>query len=82
MIRRASLWTAAAVVMWFAATTTALAAEPRASAPDARWREPLGRAETALAGGDAREAERAWEEAHRAVIRSGTPEGMLVVGLA
>lgn len=82
MISRVSLWTAAAVIMWLAASTTELASEPRAPSPDARWREPLERAETALAGGDARGAERAWEEAYRAVVRPGTPGGMLEVGLA
>jgi hypothetical protein len=82
MIPRASLWSTAAVVMWLVANTTALAAEPRALAPDARWRELLGRAETAFAAGDAREAERAWEESYRAVIRPGATAGMLALGHA
>lgn len=46
------------------------------------WREPLALAEEALARGDAHEAERAWEEAHRAAIRAGASRGMLELGRA
>jgi hypothetical protein len=58
-------------------------AEMPPPAQDAGWREPLGRAEALLAGGEARRAERAWEEARRAAMRSRMPPGGLIdVGLA
>ena len=50
---------------------------------DARWREPLDRAEAALSQGEARRAEVAWEEAQRVAMRPSLPPGGLVdVGLA
>jgi tetratricopeptide (TPR) repeat protein len=50
---------------------------------DAGWREPLDRAEAALAQGQAQRAERAWEEAQRAVMHPGMPPtGLVNVGLA
>jgi hypothetical protein len=53
------------------------------TALDARWREPLGRAEAALAEGQARRAEEAWEEAQRAAMRATTPPtGLVDVGRA
>jgi hypothetical protein len=82
MISRAFLWPAAAAVMWLSVGTTAQSSAQRVQGPDARWREPLELAEIALSGGDARGAERAWEEAYRAAIRPGAPEGMLALGHA
>ncbi len=58
----------------------ALAAPARGS--DGGWREPLQRAETALAGGDARGAELAWQDAYRMAMRVRTPEALLDVGRA
>jgi hypothetical protein len=53
------------------------------TALDARWREPLGRAEAALAEGQARQAEQAWEEAQRAAMRATSPPtGLVDVGRA
>lgn len=82
MIPRAFLLPTAGVAMWLAVGAAALVADPRVPDPDARWRELLGRAETAFAGGDARAAERAWEESYRAAIRPGAAEGMLALGHA
>src|SRR5262245_5332234 len=48
-----------------------------------RWREPLARAEAALAEGQPRRAEAAWEEAQRAAMRATAPStGLVDVGLA
>jgi hypothetical protein len=82
MIPRAPLWWIAALVIGLAAGTMGLASEPSVQDPDACWREALRRAETAFASGDAREAERAWEESYRAAMRPGAPEGMLALGHA
>ncbi len=46
----------------------ALAAGERAVSAQATWRDALQRAEAALAGGDVREAQQAWQEAYRAVM--------------
>ena len=64
-----------------------MAVEVTAGSPtvplDAGWREPLDRAKAALAQGEARRAEQAWEEAQRAVMRPGIPpSGLVNVGLA
>ena len=56
-------------------------AEPTCAA-DGGWREPLQRAQIALAGGDARGAELAWQDAYRAAMRVRTPEALLDVGRA
>jgi hypothetical protein len=62
---------------------TVVAAETPTPAHEARWREPLDRAEAALARGEARRAEQAWEEAHRAAMRATIPpSGLINVGLA
>lgn len=49
---------------------------------DGGWREALQRAEAALAGGDARGAEQAWDQAYRGAMRVRTPEALLDVGRA
>jgi hypothetical protein len=46
------------------------------------WREALERANAALAGGDAREARRRWEEAYQVAVHTRTLEGLLAVGEA
>ena len=81
-VTRASFWTAAAGMAWLAVSATGLASEPRGLGSDTRWREPLARAEASLVRGDARAAEQAWQEAHRAVIRAGMPAAVLEVGRA
>jgi hypothetical protein len=66
-----------------AAWAGVVTAETPTPDPDARWREPLGRAEAALASGQSREAERAWKEAQRAAMWPGVPpSGLVNVGLA
>jgi hypothetical protein len=77
-----SLRIAAYVLAWLIATLPALAANRSALSPDPAWHEPLQRAEAMLAGGDARRAQEAWEEAYRAAVRSHTPQGALEVGRA
>jgi tetratricopeptide (TPR) repeat protein len=56
-------------------------AEPTRAA-NVDWREPLQRAELALAGGDARGAELAWQDAYRMAMRVRTPKALLDVGRA
>jgi hypothetical protein len=46
------------------------------------WREPLRRADTALAEGDAPGAERAWDEAYRLALATSDPYAMVEVGRA
>lgn len=53
---------------------------PRIAA--AGWREPLQRADAALASGDPRAAHQAWEQAYRAAIHGRATEGLLEVGHA
>jgi hypothetical protein len=51
--------------------------------PEGPWRGPLARAEAALADGQPRRAEQAWEEARRAAMRATAPStGLVDVGLA
>ena len=71
---------AALAATWLVTAALALTWEPPVPARD--WREPLARADAALARGDARGSERAWEEGHRAVIRAGASRGMLELGRA
>ena len=78
---RRTFWTAGVLFVWLMTGETA-AAQGRTPAPPSAWREPLSRAEIALANGDMRQAEQAWEEARRAAIRSRTPHGLLEVGVA
>jgi len=73
---------AAAVVALLAVVAPGLATATGPGVAGERWREPLARAERALAGGDAREAERAWEESHRAAIRSGSARALIDVAVA
>ena len=73
---------AAYVVVVLLVSASAPAGNDRTFAPDAAWREPLQRVETALAGGDARGAAHAWEVAYRAAMRARAPEGLLEVGRA
>jgi len=56
-------------------------AEP-ARAAGGGWREPLQRAEAALALGDARGAELIWQDAYRMAMRVRTPEALTDVGRA
>jgi len=44
------------------------------------WRDPLRRADTALAEGDAPGAERAWDEAYRLALATSDPYAMIEVG--
>ena len=67
---------------WLGSAALALTWEPGSPVPARDWQEPLARAEAALARGDARGAELAWEEAHRAAIRAGASGGMLELGRA
>ena len=60
----------------------ALAGNEPAPSTNAVWRAPLARAATALAQGDARAAEGAWEEAFRMVMASRAPQGLLDIGYA
>jgi len=78
--RRGAFWATGWLVV---ATTALVTAETPMPEHEARWREPLGRAEAALAGGQAREAEQAWEQAQRAAMWAGMPpSGLVNVGLA
>lgn len=61
---------------------SALAASEPGPVRVATWREALQRVDTALVGGHAREARRAWEDAFRAAVGARTPGGMLAVGRA
>jgi hypothetical protein len=61
---------------------SALAAGEPGRGRDTAWREALERANAALAGGDAREARRHWEEAYRVAVHTRTLEGLLAVGEA
>lgn len=63
-------------------SASALRADPGQPDIEARWRVPLAHAEAALAAGDATGAERAWQEAYRAAIRSGAPGSLLELGHA
>jgi len=64
-------------------TGASVATAETTRAHEAGWREPLGRAEAALADGEARRAEQAWEEAHRAAMRPAMPpSGLVNVGRA
>jgi hypothetical protein len=51
---------AAALVALFVVTGRALAGEGPGHSPNAAWREPIARAEAALALGDNRESQTAW----------------------
>ncbi len=83
MTARRLFWLPAALgAMWLLTAALALTWEPGSPGPARDWREPLARAEAALARGDARGAERAWEEAHRAAVRAGDSRGMLELGRA
>jgi len=46
------------------------------------WRDPLRRADTALAEGDAPGAERAWDEAYRLALATSDPYAVIEVGRA
>ncbi len=70
------------VVVMLLGGALAVAGNDGTRSPDAAWREPLQRIESALAGGDARGATHAWEMAYRAAMRARTPEGLLEVGRA
>ena len=74
---------ARATVAWLSGLIVgALALAEPAHAVDGGWREPLQRAEVALAGGDARGAELAWHDAYRTAMRVRAPEALLDVGRA
>jgi tetratricopeptide (TPR) repeat protein len=61
--------------------TMALAGHPRVQQVE-RWPDQLQRADAALAAGDLRAAQDAWQEAHRAVMGARSPEGLLEAGRA
>jgi hypothetical protein len=67
---------------WLLASPSAVTAQARTLVAPSTWREPLSRAEHALASGEPRQAELAWEEARRAAIRSRLPHALLEVGVA
>lgn len=78
----AAFWAVGVLLAWSVIDVTAPAAQARTPAPAAAWRDSLSRAEIALANGEMRQAEQAWEEARRAAIRSRMPHGLLEVGVA
>lgn len=82
--RRSSgwLWAASLMFTWLGTGAAGEAADARTPVSPVAWREPLSRAEIALANGELRQAEQAWEEARRAAIRWRTPHGLLEVGVA
>lgn len=73
---------AAYVVLMLVVGASILAWNDNPGSPDAAWREPLRRMDTALARGDVRTATLAWEAAHRAAMGARAHEGMLEVGRA
>jgi tetratricopeptide (TPR) repeat protein len=73
--RAAAYWLAGLILMRLALAEVARSAE-------VSWREALQRAEAALAGGDARGAEEAWQEAYRAAMRRRAPDALLDLGRA
>lgn len=73
---------AAYLVACLVVGASALAASEPGRGRETGWREALERADAALAGGDAREARRHWEEAYRVAVHTRTPEGLLAVGQA
>ena len=80
---RRSVWTFWVINGLLLTATTLGTAETPMPPQEARWREPLGRAEAALAEGQAREAEKAWLEAQRAAMWPAVPpSGLVNVGLA
>jgi len=81
--RRGRRSTAFWVTGWLVVAGTVVGAETPMPPHETRWREPLSRGEAALAEGQAREAEQAWEEAQRAAMWPGMPpSGLVNVGLA
>lgn len=62
------------------ATAPALVGHDPSRAAAADWREPLQRAEAALANGEPSVAQQAWEQAYRAAMQVRTTEGLLAVG--
>jgi hypothetical protein len=62
------------------ATVPAMALNDSSRAAATDWSEPLRRAEAALASGNPRAAEQAWEQAYRAAVQARAPEGLLAVG--
>jgi tetratricopeptide (TPR) repeat protein len=78
-----TFWTICALIVALTAEMTVVAAEMPMPPVERSWREPLDRAEAALAEGQARRAELAWEEAHRAAMRASIPpNGLINVGIA
>jgi len=65
-----------------AATALALAGNATSRAAAADWREPLQRADAALANGERAAARQAWEQAYRAAMQVRATEGLLAVGHA
>jgi hypothetical protein len=77
-----TFWAAGLLFTWLVTGVTVATAQTGTPAPRAGWREPLSRAEMALANGEMRQAEQAWEDARRAAIRSRLPHALLEVGVA
>lgn len=48
--------------------------------PTVSWPASIERAQAALAGGDARQARRHWEDAYRDAVRTRRPDGLLATG--
>ena len=63
-----------------AAAAPAVAGPHPSRGAAADWREPLQRAEVALANGERGAAQQAWEQAYRAAMQVRTTEGLLAVG--
>jgi hypothetical protein len=80
--RKIWLFGATSLLLTWLGTGVTAQAGARTLVQSAAWREPLSRAEIALANGEMRQAEQAWEEARRAAIRSRMPHGLLEVGVA
>jgi tetratricopeptide (TPR) repeat protein len=68
------------VLLWLLVGAWVLTAGEHGRPRDTQWAEPLERASAALAGGDAREARRLWEQAYRAAVVARSSAALLAVG--
>jgi hypothetical protein len=68
------------VLLWLLVGAWVLTAREPGRPREAQWREPLERASAAMAGGDAREAHRHWEQAYRAAVVARSSAALLAVG--
>lgn len=82
MSTRWLLQVAAGLIAPLVASAAVLAADEPGHSTSPAWRVSLEHAEAALARGDTRTAEQAWETAFRRAMASRSPQGMLDVGHA